>query len=400
MKVKNMILFLIATLFVSCHDPSSSEGPKFSNVAVEASLDKIHITWDAPAGIEGTDKIRIQIWSSTMPFKNTDDYSNFSPYVTTEYINEEAGVSFLPNSFAVTESIVYSLDSTAVELTLDEIDYTNFPNSMMMNIKSDSGTVYDEYYIANLWADYEIQPDAYEPNDEIDSSTPLTLNTPYYITLNSSDKNDWFSFPVLQDTCYSIGINAGAVRYDYSSYQSVDFWAVNSAGESVFFSGSGMGYTIDSEYRSYASDINETMYFNLSEYEVDEKDEILYIQSYTITSDNFESNESPAAATLIVPGDTLTGSLHSFSDIDYFKFSAVSGVTYTISMSGNDTAPNWFINTSHTLTGLSEFILYSTDLSVEEEISPYFGYDWSCPDTGIYYIKISDALGTYSLTIE
>ncbi len=400
MKVKNFILVLVVILSMACHDPSSSEGLQLTNVAVEASLEKIYITWDTPVEIRETDKIRIQIWTASMPINHTDDYSTFSQHIGTEYITEEAGVLLLPNSFAVTESLVYMLDSTAVELNLDEIDYTNFPNSMIMNVISKSGTVYDGYYIENLWSDYEVQDDKYEPNDERDLSTPLSLNTPYYITFNSSGQTDWFSFPVLQDTCYSIGINSGAIRYDYWLYQSVDFTAVDPAGENVYFSGSGIGGSIDSEYRCYASDSNETMYLRLSESEVDEKDRILYLQSYTVPADEYESNESPAAAVLITVGESVSGSLHSFSDIDYFKFPASDGVTYTVSMSGNDTTLSWFINTGNTLTGLSDFKLYSSDLSSSVDISPYWGYEWTCPGTGTYYIKISDALGTYSFIVE
>ena len=112
-----------------------------------------------------------------------------------------------------------------------------------------------------------------------------------------------------------------------------------------------------------------------------------------------ESNNSFGTATAFTPGQTLTGSISTISDLDYFSFSATQGKTYIFY------AHNIAAGLKYTMR------IYCTD-AVERltfggsTSSPGFaGFTvWTCPVSGTYYFRMGGLLvsggGTGSYQVE
>jgi len=105
--------------------------------------------------------------------------------------------------------------------------------------------------------------------------------------------------------------------------------------------------------------------------------------------DAYEGDDTPQSATWI--GTTGVSQVHSFhqsGDLDYIKFQAVTGSSYTVSATSI---------TASTDVGLD---LYGADVLTDQVARPLVGSDgsgggfsllsWQAPQSGTYYVKVQE----------
>ncbi len=118
----------------------------------------------------------------------------------------------------------------------------------------------------------------------------------------------------------------------------------------------------------------------------------LVITSHLGCADVYEVDDRWDWATLILDGVPQLG--HNFDvadDVDWVKFSATSGVTYTIMTA------NLSVNTDTTLTlydrDHNTVLAFSDDYEASYANKLYSRIDWRCPvgNSGIYYVKVGRA---------
>lgn len=111
--------------------------------------------------------------------------------------------------------------------------------------------------------------------------------------------------------------------------------------------------------------------------------------------DNYEiDNTYSTANTINTDGQNQAHSIHVYDDVDWLKFNAESGKTYTIRSSGSIDVYAYLYDTN----GISE-LKYDDDIDIESDTN--FEIIWDCLAAGTYYIKIeSYEIGDYGVSVN
>ncbi len=116
-----------------------------------------------------------------------------------------------------------------------------------------------------------------------------------------------------------------------------------------------------------------------------------------LTNDTYEPDNEIAYATTIAPGGTVQNHyMAACGDLDYFMFSAVNGMSYTLETSGVDAALDLVL------------YLYSAGGDyIDEDDDSGLNYNpslsWTCEASGDYYFLVVgfsyDEVGNYSVSV-
>ena len=215
--------------------------------------------------------------------------------------------------------------------------------------------------------------DGYEPDDVLANAKPITPLTMQYHTLNPGSEDDWVTFTLPRSAGVKIW-TMGEIGGD------TEIWLKDSGGTTL-------AHNADGNYNAPYSYISNflgagTYYVQVEEYWMEALPSYqLLLEVYDI--DNYETNNTPAAATPIASGQRLPCTIYPSGDEDWF--------TYTVPNRANallltDT-PNRFWGGDTTLT------LYNSNLVQLAQNDDGNDYSYSAIFTtnltaGIYYAKV------------
>lgn len=220
-------------------------------------------------------------------------------------------------------------------------------------------------------------------------------------------------------------IEASKGKYQHHIYIKWDF-VTDASSYNLYYAESKDGYYRLIENTIFRSTEYSPMfdgyyyYFKVSYIDEDGNESDFTKPDYGYTSipaDEYESNDEDYSNT-ITPGDySSMRSIHSKSDIDWFKFSAISGTNYTIrTIYPGNNIYNYTKRIGWVHADTTLYIYHdaggqpaSDPIEVDSDTGSPAGYsqiEWSCPASGTYYLKItgnsnnSSPEGWYELSIE
>lgn len=118
---------------------------------------------------------------------------------------------------------------------------------------------------------------------------------------------------------------------------------------------------------------------------------------HSATQDQYESNNTIQTATELLPDLAQEHSLYPRGDVDYFAFTGTGGTTYRIETSSVDTT-----TTSTNLEILNATGAVVGEASTKGKFEPGFSCipTWVCPADGVYYLKVTGAIGMYEIAVD
>lgn len=244
-----------------------------------------------------------------------------------------------------------------------------------------------------------------------DSSNNLVSDTTYlYMDMFSSD-----DYPV--EMILAVSSNVMKIHmYEDSEYQ-IETMEYSLSGENVVFDDFDMNdETMEMEFYKLEYVDNKMLLHSKIKYLDPELAELVggtymetyvYYDSYTgpvppshwpdltpePVTDAYESDNSYTSANNIeTDGTSQSHTIHTYTDVDWLKFSAESGKTYTIKSTGSTDVYAYLIDTDGSSV-LDEGDDTMTDYNFEIE--------WTCQNTGVYYIQIEGfESGAYGVSVE
>lgn len=377
MSLKKYILVIsVLSLFFSCELFEEEVTYDITNVQiVEISKNQLTLTWDYTEEKDGDFTLVVEGYSRLIPFNATES-SSFTKYI--ENPSESSAV-----------------------VTWDD---DQIPNQLSVNINRDDESSGESYFIEDFWDGITFEADMFESIDGDESFHSLTEATNYYLTLDSADDYDLYSFDYEKDKKYTVAIN-GAIPYNIGdSYYSEDIVKVTVSDEIDFSSDSWHSFTPSDDNFAFTFSASEagTKYIKVESVNGATDDYNLSILSTMIDSDVYEPNDGIYSAEPISVNDSIYASLDSYLDVDFYSFDAISGQQYIISSNSEDIDENWYIETNtrnlpmvELYTNVSDNIydVLSEDMTTGNKI-------WQCESSGIYYLKVFEDFGTYHLDIS
>lgn len=240
------------------------------------------------------------------------------------------------------------------------------------------------WYYAFLAANARIMPDTLEPNNSVSSASGLTLGSYFWLnaSLTSGDV-DWYRFQAVSATTYRLQVYG------------------NQNGTSVSVFGSDGATLVDSTLSRYSTSMTltglpaGTVYVRVSTGDTTAQTYSLSIEGVAVVADDsYEPDNSPSKASMLSVGDTSPAHVIVVGDTDYFRFSAVSGNTYTIESHSSLDLYGSLLSDS------GAYLAYNDD----EGIGANFMIVWQCNRTGAYYLAVrpfgGSSQGSYRVSLR
>ncbi len=250
---------------------------------------------------------------------------------------------------------------------------------------------------------YPLETDEYEPNNDIDSATLLTIGeAAEAATIHHVDDLDYYQF-IVTDTSVGYVIDA-TINADFDQYISL----IDNDRETIIIDkqdNDDEGDFGPERINGYIFSSTGTYYILLESYQ-NEQIGSYEIIIYTIEADGNESNDVLGDATpLTVNAPSVFNTIHIASDVDYFSFYVdTTGVEYTLNPSINSTFDQnvWLYNTDGTTplienqdndNGIGPDAYYDSE-TITYTFSAtgtyfFFFYSLENVDTGIYDVQIT-----------
>jgi hypothetical protein len=233
-------------------------------------------------------------------------------------------------------------------------------------------------------------PDPYEPNDTMSSATSIAIKTYYYPYIAKAGDVDYFKIYGSAGTTYDIKMSSIPPGTDY------DMKLYNSSGTQL---GSSTAGSNNNELISFTPSSSDYYYIKVYGYNNSYHATDSY-QLYVTTGsngDSYEPNDTMSSATSISMGTNYYPTIHTTSDIDYFKTYVNSGFTMNIKMTSIPPDTDYDIklyDSSGTQLAVSQ-----AGSNSDESIT------YTPSSSGTYYIKVypwsgSHATDSYTLRIN
>lgn len=288
----------------------------------------------------------------------------------------------------------FQVDLGVEQYILDDLSLDDFPffgNQATCSISVYAVDIHG-FRSPGIHVDYQILypffEDEYEDNNVQSNAKIIDFSKENYLNLYPENDEDWFHLSCDENTVYEI-ISSGRGYYDADvSMEIYDF------DENIIRTiGSGWLTGLD----RFDSKIKQEVFLrvfpikdNWYGYNKD-GDYIIDIRSNRVIQDIYESNDTISDATNIDLNNYYYSTLHSSSDVDYYKFNAIEGNQYYLRTISSWEGEQIYVMSSmslYTLTGSSGFI----------SCGPKEFY-WSAPETETYTIKVEENGGNNHLNI-
>jgi hypothetical protein len=355
--------------------------------------------WTCPTGASGTYYFRITGSDETGSYSvtldtYTDDHGNDYTTATSVAVGSlTSGEIDVYNdydwfSFDALEGTSYAIDLESEDMGTTSLYMILYDTDGMTSIRSaydgvawtcptgGNGTYYIRITAFSKKGTYTLNINTYTDDHGNDhtTATSVAVGTPTSGELEVYGDYDYFSFPAVEGTSYSIYLqdstitNASLYLYDTDGTTSLSSnvygigWRCPTGGSGTYYVRVSRSGTVTGTYS-------------------------LMIETYTDDHGN-----DYTSATSVTVGVEVDAKIEIVGDYDYFSFDAVEGVNYS------------FQALIESLTRYPPIELFDTDGTTSLAFG-YVGFTWTCPagGSGTYYVELSSyysATGTYTFLID